>query len=56
MMRIGSIYKQLENTLGRIVMSITKKSIALILTAAIGFGSASALYAEDWETKREFQL
>lgn len=28
-------------------MSITKKSIALILTAAIGFGSASALYAED---------
>lgn len=47
MMRIGSIYKQLENTLGRIVMSITKKSIALILTAAIGFGSASALYAED---------
>ena len=28
-------------------MRMMKKSIALVLTAAIGFGSASALYAED---------
>lgn len=28
-------------------MRMMKKSIALLLTAAIGFGSASALYAED---------